>query len=170
MLKYLLRVTYDGSKYYGFQRLKNNPSVQKELEEALSKVFKDNIEIKGSGRTDKGVHALDQCISFDAPFEIKCDLLVKAVNRRLSDSVYVKEANKVPDDFHARFSVKKKIYEYKINVGEYNPLLNDYYYQPKEKIDVKRLRQAAKVFVGLHDYKNFVSGENENTISNIIKI
>jgi tRNA pseudouridine38-40 synthase len=170
MLRYLLRITYDGSKYYGFQRLKKNPSVQKELEEALSKVFKENIEIKGSGRTDKGVHAIDQCVSFDAPFEIDSVSLIKAVNRRLSNNVYVKAAKRVSSDFHARFSVKKKGYEYKINVGEYSPLLNDYYYQPREKINLKRLRKAARLFIGTHDYKNFVSGEHENTISNIYKI
>ena len=97
MLKYLIKFSYDGSKYNGFQRLKNNASVQKELEESLTKVFKEKIDIKGSGRTDKGVHALNQCASFDAPFKIDCDLLVKAINRNLGNYIYVKEAQEVDE-------------------------------------------------------------------------
>lgn len=170
MLRYLLRVSYDGSKYYGFQRLPKLPSVQSELEQAISKVFKEKIEIKGAGRTDRGVHALDQCVSFDAPFEIKEKDLKLAINRHLSEYIHVTEAKKVSDLFHARFSVKKKVYEYKINIGKYDPLYSSYYYQPKKPINIKGIKKASKVFIGLHDFKNFVSGEHEKTISRIYKI
>ena len=170
MIKYLLRVSYDGSNYYGFQRLKNHPTIQDEIEKSLYKVYKQEVLIKGAGRTDKNVHALDQGVSFDAPFKIDNKDLVCAINRHLPEDIRVKKAEIKNDDFHARFSVKKKIYEYKINVGEYNPLFVNYYYQPKEDISITNLRKAAKVFVGLHDFNNFVSGEHKNTISNIYKI
>ena len=170
MTKYLMIVSYDGSKYYGFQRLKNHPSVQEELEKSLKKVFKEDVLIKGAGRTDKGVHANGQGISFDAPFKLDVKDLLKGVNRYLPMDIRVKSCTEKESDFHARFSVKKKVYEYKINVGDFNPLYINYYYQPKEKIDIRKLRQSSKVFIGLHDFKNFVSGDHKNTISKILNI
>lgn len=167
MTKYLLRMSYDGTNYYGFQRLKGHPSIQNELEKALQRVFKQDVEIKGAGRTDKNVHALDQCASFDAPFEIKNDKLIKAINRYLPMDIRITNCEKVSNDFHARFSVKRKIYEYKINIGTYNPLINNYYYQPNYKINLNKIKKASKVFIGVYDFNNFVSGSYSNTISKI---
>ena len=170
MTNYLIRLSYDGSKYYGFQRIRNYPCIQSEVEKAISKVCKEKIRIKGAGRTDKGVHALDQCASFSSPLKINCESMKRAINRYLPMDIRVNSCLEVADDFHARFSVKKKIYEYKIYLGEYNPLLVNYYYQPKEKINIRKIRKSAKVFIGLHDFKNFVSGAHDNTKSQIYKI
>ena len=170
MINYLIRVSYDGSKYYGFQRLKNYPTIQSEIEKALTKIFKQEILVKGAGRTDKGVHALDQCASFEASKRIACSDLVKAINRYLPMDIRVTKCDEKNPDFHARFSVVKKIYEYRINVGKFSPFYINYYYQPKEKVNIKKLKKASKVFVGTHDFKNFVSGSHHNTISNILKI
>ena len=171
MIKYLIRISYDGSKFYGFQRLNDLPTIQKSIEEAVSFIFKEEILVKGAGRTDKGVHALDQCISFDAPFYMKCNDLKNAINRHIGEYIHVNKVSLKNKDFHARFSVKEKKYVYKINVGNYDPLLQDYIYQPKFKISINKLREASRVFLGLHDFKNFVSGEDHNnTISNISEI
>ena len=170
MIKYLIKVSYDGSKFYGFQRLNNLATIQKTIEDALKIIFKEEVLVKGAGRTDKGVHALDQAISFDAPFIVNCLDLKKAINRYVGPYIRVNKVLKKDKDFHARFSVKEKLYIYKINTGDYNPLLQDYMYQPKFNISIKKLREASKIFLGLHDFKNFVSGEHSNTISNISDI
>lgn len=170
MIRYLIRITYDGSNYYGFQRLNSYPTIQSQIEIALSKIFKEKIDIKGAGRTDRYVHALDQCASFDAPFYIKPSKLTMAINRHLPKDIRIKKSEIKDSHFHARFSVKEKVYEYRINVGEFNPLFINYYYQPERKIIVSKLKKAAKLFIGTHDYNNFVSGENSNTISNVKKI
>ena len=170
MVKYLIRVIYDGSNYYGFQRLNNYPTIQNEMEKSLSKVYKQKVIVKGAGRTDKNVHALDQGVSFDAPFKMSNTSLISAINRQLPQDIRVISCEEKTADFHARFSVKKKVYEYRINTGIFNPFFVKYYYQPKEKIFIRRLKTAAKIFVGEHDFKNFVSGQHKNTVSHIYNI
>lgn len=169
-MRYLLKLQYDGSKFYGFQRLNDLPSIQKEIEDALAIIFKENIVIKGAGRTDKGVHAYCQMAHFDTNKELPKLNLKKAINSLVSDYLYVKEIKRVDDNFHARFSVKKKRYEYKINLGEYDPLKKDYYYQVSNKLDIKLMQKASKIFLGVHDFENFVSGQRESYEAIIYKI
>ncbi|MBQ9833662.1 MAG: tRNA pseudouridine(38-40) synthase TruA [Bacilli bacterium] len=169
-MRYLVKIAYDGSKFYGFQRLNDLLTVQKEIENSLKKVFKQDILIKGAGRTDKGVHALEQAFHFDVDYEMKLDSLKKAIQRYVSDYILIKSCHYVDESFHARFSVKKKVYVYKINLGEASPLKEDYYLQPKFAIDIKKLRKVSKLFIGQYDFKNFVSGEHNNTISVIYDI
>ena len=161
-MNYLLKISYDGSKFYGFQRLKNYNTVQKVLEEALSKINKKEVSIKGAGRTDRGVHAIDQAVSFKLDVNITKEGLKKGLNSLIEPYIYVKEVIEVDDNFHARFNVKKKTYLYKINIGEYNPLLSDYVCQLNYKIDVDKLYVVSKLFLGVHNFKNFVSGERDN--------
>ncbi|MBQ4584208.1 MAG: tRNA pseudouridine(38-40) synthase TruA [Bacilli bacterium] len=169
-MRYLVKIAYDGSKFYGFQRLNDLPTVQKEIEESLKRVFKKEVLIKGAGRTDKGVHAFEQCFHFDIDYDMGLESLRKAIQRYVSNYILVKSCHYVEDSFHARFSVKKKVYVYKINLGEASPLKEDFYLQPKFAIDIKKLKKVSKLFVGQYDFKNFVSGENANTVSLIYDI
>lgn len=162
-MRYLMKISYDGSKFYGFQRLNDIRTVQKELEQALTMINKKDVFIKGAGRTDRGVHALGQGVSFDLDIKISADGLKKAVNALVKPDIYCRECMIVDDDFHARFSVKKKRYRYKINLGEFNPLKDDYFYQPIFALDIEKMQEVAKLFLGIHDFKNFVSGERKNT-------
>ncbi len=88
-MHYLMSISYDGSKFYGFQRLKNYDTVQKKLEEALSLINKKEITIKGAGRTDRGVHALDQKATFDLDIAINPKNLQKALNSLIEPYIYV---------------------------------------------------------------------------------
>lgn len=169
-MKYLITVSYDGSKYYGFQRLNDLPSIQKELEDALSVINKDKVEVKGSGRTDRGVHALGQRCHFEIKYDIPCDRLINAINSLLSNYVRVIDCIKVNDDFHARFSVKKKIYKYIINIGKYDVIKEDYLYNYCKRLDIKSMKRASKYLIGKHSYKVFVSGDRDNYNSEIYKI
>lgn len=161
-MSYLIKIAYDGSKFFGFQRLNDEVTVQKTLEEALTKINKQTVVIKGAGRTDRGVHANCQYASFSLDVNIDCDGLQKALNSLVEPYIYVKEVIEVSDDFHARFDVLKKRYVYKINLGEYNPIIQDYVYQSPYELDLDMMREVAKLYLGPHDFRNFVSGERDN--------
>lgn len=167
-MKIRIDFSYDGSKFNGFQRQPKVRSVQKEIEKALSKIYDKKIEIKGAGRTDAGVHANMQVASFDAPCFEKS--LSKKLNNLLNPDIVIKKAIKVNDDFHARFSAKKKEYIYKVNIGKYKSSLNDYYFQDSFNFDVSLMKEAIKYLIGTHDFHNFVSGENESSVATIYSI
>lgn len=169
-MRYLMTISYDGSKYYGFQRLNNEKSVQGELEKVLSIINKSNVEIKGSGRTDRGVHAIGQKIHFDLNVNIPPERLVNAVNSLLSDYIRAIDCRIVNNDFHARFNVKEKTYTYIINMGSYDVIKQDYVYNYCYSLDVKSMKKASKYLLGKHSYKVFVSGERDNYNSEIYDI
>ena len=161
-MRYLMKVSYDGSGFYGFQRLNDYRTVQKVLEEALGVINKGEVLVKGASRTDKGVHAYGQMIHFDIDYDIPVDRLMYAVNRILDNDIRVLDCQKVGNDFHARFNVKRKKYVYKINLGDFDCLKSRYFLQVYEKLDIDKMRECAKVFLGCHDFRNFVAGERDN--------
>lgn len=161
-MRYLMKVSYDGSGFYGFQRLNDYRTVQKVLEEALGVINKGEVLVKGASRTDKGVHAYGQMIHFDIDYDIPADRLMYAVNRILDNDIRVLDCKKVGNDFHARFNVKRKKYVYKINLGDFDCLKSRYFLQVYEKLDTDKMRECAKVFLGCHDFRNFVAGERDN--------
>lgn len=161
-MRYLMKVSYDGSGFYGFQRLNDYRTVQKVLEEALGVINKGEVLVKGASRTDKGVHAYGQMIHFDIDYDIPADRLMYAVNRILDNDIRVLDCKKVGNDFHARFNVKRKKYVYKINLGDFDCLKSRYFLQVYGKLDIDKMRECAKVFLGCHDFRNFVAGERDN--------
>ena len=128
-MRYLITFSYDGSKYFGYQKQKGVNSVQEDLEKVLSLINNKPVSVCASGRTDAGVHANGQCAHFDIDISITPDKLKNALNGLLNGNIYVKSVVEVPDTFHARFDVKQKEYIYKINTSEYTPISKDYIYQ-----------------------------------------
>ena len=166
-MRYFLVIKYDGKNFYGFQRQKDLPSVQKELETKLSLIFNEDIKIKGAGRTDRGVHAKGQCIHFDSINRINPFLLKRKLNKQLNN-IFVKKCRNVCEDFHSRFSVKKKHYMYKITFN--NKEKDSFYKFFSRKLDVKKMKDASNSFIGVHNFQNFVSGYRENYDCIIYKI
>ncbi len=160
--------SYDGSKFAGFQRQNNVESVQKTIENILSEIYQKPIEIKGAGRTDVGVHANNQVAHFEADYLLLN--LKKQMNSYLYPNIIIKKVTKVSENFHARHSVKKKEYLYKINLGAYQNNLQDYYYQPQFKLDISLMKETAKLFIGTHNFQNFVSGSRDNYLARIESI
>ncbi len=158
-MRYFIRFGYDGSKFYGFQRLNHQLSVQNVLEEALSKIDKRAVFIKGAGRTDRGVHAIGQCAHFDLKHVLPTDGLLKVLNKMVGPYIRVWECKIVSDEFHARFSVVQKTYRYRIYFGDYDPLLYDYACECSFPFDIELMENCSKLFLGIHDFQNFVSGE-----------
>lgn len=157
-----MKIAYDGSKFYGFQRLNEELSVQKVLEDALSKINKKPVVIRGAGRTDRGVHALGQHVSFNLDVKISSSGLKKALNSLVEPYIYVRDVKELTKDLSVRYDVVKKIYKYKINLGEFNPIMVDYVYQCKYNLDLEKMKDVAKLFIGVHDFHNFVSGERKD--------
>lgn len=160
--------SYDGSKFAGFQRQKNIESVQKSIENVLSEIYHQPIEIKGAGRTDVGVHANNQVAHAVVAF--KPPTLKKQMNNYLCPHIVIKKISQVSENFHARYSVKSKEYLYKINLGAYQNSLQDYYYQPQFKLDIPLMQETAKLFIGTHNFQNFVSGTRDNYLAHIESI
>lgn len=160
--------SYDGSKFAGFQRQNNVESVQKAIENSLSEIYHKPIVIKGAGRTDVGVHANNQVAHFDADYFFRS--LKKQMNNYLYPNIIIKKIIKVPESFHARYSVKRKEYLYKINLGAYQNNLQDYYYQPHFKLDISLMQETANLFIGTHNFQNFVSGTRDNYMARIDSI
>jgi len=147
---------YDGTNYHGWQRQKNACSIQEVLEKAISAITGEKIRITGAGRTDAGVHATGQAASFKTSTRIPLEKLPYAINSRLPDDIVVKSAVEVPEDFHARLSAKAKVYAYTIHNAPFpSPLLRKYTYFFPLPLDTDAMKQAAGLFVGVHDFSAF---------------
>ena len=126
-MRYLITVSYDGTLFAGYQKQPKQRTVQGEIEKALKEISGGKkIDIHASGRTDAGVHAINQKIHFDLDTKITIEKLAKGLNSLLPEDIFVKKVEEVSDDFHARFSAIGKEYMYILNVGEYNPLERNY--------------------------------------------
>lgn len=168
-MRYLVVFKYDGVKFHGFQRQNDVRNVQGELETVLSKVLGKKIMIKGAGRTDAGVHAICQCAHFDYDKKIGYKEL-KSMNKFLNNDIFIKDIKRVKDTFHARYSVRKKTYVYKIYNGIMPKEKEGYYYQINYKLKIRDMKKTAKILIGAHDYHNFVSGERDDYSTIIYKI
>lgn len=169
-MKYFASVSYDGSKFYGFQRLEDYDTVQKELERALGIINKNFVAVKGAGRTDRGVHAYSQGVCFELNGSVPTEKLKDVINRLLNNYVHINYVEEVSDDFHPRFDAKMKKYEYVINLGEFDPIINDYVYNYNNKLDIRKMIRTSKSFIGFHSFKAFTSGARDNYNSVIYKI
>lgn len=169
-MRYKVTISYDGRNYAGFQSQKNALAIQDVIEKALFRIFSEKIRIVMSSRTDAGVHAKGQVFHFDSDKKKDLGKLKYSINSLLPDDIHVNKVESVPDTFHARYSVKKKTYEYFINIGEYDVFLKGYAYQCFYKLDIDKMRQGAKLFLGEHDFSSFNTSslkEYPNQIRNI---
>ena len=152
-MRYKATVSYDGSGYYGWQSQNDKPSVQQKLNEAISHITNETVSITGSGRTDSRVHAYGQTFHFDT--DKKFADLASSINSQLPDDIHVIKVEEVSDDFHARYDVRWKHYDYLINNGPYDPLKRNYCVHEQEKLDTELMKKAGEVFLGEHDFTSF---------------
>lgn len=173
MARYKLTVCYDGGDYYGFQRQNALPTVQQKLEEALSTRFQQSISVHPSGRTDAGVHAIAQVVHFDVDSEIKTSSFGYSINTLLPKDIAITSCEKVNDDFHAQFGAKRKTYLYKICLCKiHSPLKRKYFHVCFYDLDIVKMQDACKYFVGEHDFRAFMlaNDEKENTVRTIYNL
>lgn len=157
-------VKYVGTSYKGWQKQIGKPSVESTIEDKLSSIFNETIKVVASGRTDAGVHALGQTFHFDVSRSITQKELFKilyALNRLLPKDIHVLKMDIVNDDFHARFSSKSKEYLYVLNIGEEDPFMEPYCINIYRDLDIEKMKECAKEFIGTHNFQNFTSKDED---------
>lgn len=157
MNRYKLTISYDGTNYSGWQIQPNSPTVQEEIQRVLSRYCRSDVRIIGSGRTDAGVHATGQVAHFDHERELgERDL--HSLNCMLPKAIRLKHLERVSDEFHALFSAERKIYSYHIyNAKEPGPFLYPFVTSVWNPIDCAKLKEAAELFIGRHDFASFAN-------------
>ena len=156
MERYLFCISFNGSSYFGWQVQKNCVTVQSVVQDAIEAVLGSRFNVKACSRTDSGVHANNFYFHMDLNLKISLNRLIFALNNKFPQDVVLKSVKKVEKNFHARYSVKKKEYIYKIWTGKFkNPFLKGLVLNYFRKIDLKRILKAAKFLVGKHNFSSF---------------
>ena len=169
-------IEYNGTEYVGWQKQKNGRSIQEEIEKSLKLIFKKNIAVFGAGRTDSGVHAINQVAHFDVDYNYDLEKLQASMNFFLKESynsISIVKLKKVSKKFHARFSARKKIYVYKIlNRKIISPFLNGQSWFIPYHLNLKTMKIASTKFLGEKDFSSFRSKDCQSlksirTLNNI---
>lgn len=158
-MRFFITLSYDGTRYHGWQIQPNGDSVQQRLQEALSTLLRKPVEVVGAGRTDTGVHARMMVAHFDWEETIDGKQLAYKLNKLLPGDIAVQEVRQVEDDMHARFSATSRTYHYFIHTRK-DPFLQAYSWQIPFALDFEKMNEAAKVLL---EYKDFTSFSKVNT-------
>jgi tRNA pseudouridine38-40 synthase len=161
-MNYRLTIQYDGTEFSGWQTQEGPRTVQGELARALSLLEGVEVTVHGAGRTDAGVHAEAQVASVRLERVMEPRRLAAALNGNLARDVRVLEATPAPDDFHARFDAKGKTYCYRVfNESFMSPFWSRYALHESRALDTRRMREAARLFVGEHDWTAFSAAQSD---------
>jgi len=168
-----LVLEYDGANYYGFQLQLTLPTIQGEIEKALRQLTRERIRISASSRTDTGVHALGQVISFRTGSSLSPQTFMNGLNYYLPDDIAVRSACKVTDEFDPRRMAVSREYNYYIyNSAVRSPIRASYAYRVSGKLDVEAMNRAAQTLTGTHDFVSFgcdIGDETKSTTRHIYK-
>ena len=159
MKNFKLTISYDGTRYNGWQRQGNTKNtIQEKIESVLSVLFQKKIEIQGSGRTDAGTHAIAQIANFKIETELDKIEIRQYLNHYLPEDIVVTNIEEVDLRFHSRLSAKEKCYLYRLHIGEIPPVFTRrYVYTFPCSLDMDKMQQAAEVLLGKHDFRGFSS-------------
>ena len=156
-----LLICYDGTRYKGWQRLSGvENTIQGRLEQTLSKLLGEQIEISGSGRTDAGAHAVGQVANFHCESELPCEEILFGLRRYLPEDIGIESCQEASPRFHARLNCKSKTYRYRIwNSDKPCVFQRRFVYVMPEQLDIEKMREAAGHFVGEHDFSAFCANK-----------
>ena len=155
-MRLALVVEYEGTRYHGFQFQANAPSIQEELERAISRLTGETSRVTGAGRTDAGVHAKGQVVAFDTGRTYPPETFIRALNFYLPDEISVKAAYRTGSDFDPRRMAISRRYGYTMDCGAVpSPLSRLTAYHPGGSLSVHRMQGAVRYFVGKHDFASF---------------
>lgn len=172
-MTYKLTMAYDGTNYHGWQRQKNGITVQEVLEGVLGDIFGAQTTVTGCSRTDAGVHARIYVCSFSAQTTIPADKIPFVLNTKLPGDIRAYKCEAVHDTFNARFETVTKAYEYKIvNAPFQNPLIRNYAWHYPIKLDVEKMKRAAQIICGKHDFASFCAAGSvvKSTVRNLTEL
>ena len=149
-------IEYDGTAYAGWQRQPGRPTIQEAVEASLRSITQTDISAIAAGRTDAGVHALGQVVSFKSEKSLSPDDWLRALNATLPEDISVRSVERAADDFHARFSAVRKLYAYRIlHRPERSALEHGRAWHIYGKLNLDAMRETAKYLVGTHDFSSF---------------
>jgi tRNA pseudouridine38-40 synthase len=169
-MRWKCTVAFDGTDFYGWQSQVGGNTVQDYIEKRLEVIFKEPIRIVGSSRTDSGVHAAGMVFHFDAEWQHPVKHLLRAVRVGLPKGILILNVKRVSDSFHARFSATGKRYIYRIYEGWATPFDSRFAYSlENRKLDVGRMKNAAKYFVGTHDFTAFAADRGDDSVEDPVK-
>jgi len=158
-----LTIEYDGTGYHGWQIQPNTPTIQGVLEEKIGVITGEHVALIASGRTDAGVHALGQVANFKTGSRISLQGLKRGLNSLLPNDIAVRRVEAVREDFHARFSAKSKLYEYRVsNSSVLAPMERDFSWHVPQRLDLEKMRVAARLLLGTHDFSSFRAAQSDN--------
>ncbi|MFO7559218.1 MAG: tRNA pseudouridine(38-40) synthase TruA [Desulfobacterales bacterium] len=169
---FLLTLEYDGSKYHGWQKQKNDRTIQEEVEDAISTMTKQKITLIGSGRTDAGVHALNQTANFHCRTNLLPQIFVKGLNSLLPEDIIVKKCVEADIGFNARYDATNKTYRYTIrNRALPAAIGRQYEWFIRRKLDLDAMKKACSHIEGKHDFKAFegTGSPRSHTVRNVYK-
>ncbi len=171
-MNYKLLIQYDGTDFHGWQVQENDRTIQGELERVIGMLADTEIAVVGSGRTDAGVHAEGQVANVHlSGSKFTPEKLKHAINGNMWRDIRILKAEKAPDDFHARFSAKRKTYVYRvINAPVMSPFWRRFAHHESRPLDVARMNEAARLFLGEHDWTAFASAKSdgESRVRNVL--
>ncbi len=157
-----LVIAYDGTNYHGWQTQSDNITIQETIEKAISIITKKNSSLIGSGRTDKGVHALGQVANFVTETKIETDKIKFALNANLPKDIRILSSEEVSMEFNSRFDAHNKTYMYQIYNDKINsPFYDRYTYFIPSELDFEKMNKASTYLVGTHDFKGFMAAGSE---------
>lgn len=168
-----LTIEYDGTRYAGWQRQPDQPTIQEALESSITQITQTPISVVGAGRTDAGVHALGQVASFRADRQLSEQEWLRGLNGLLPNDIGVRAVRFMTDDFHARYSARGKLYEYRLlNRLERSALERDRAWHIHKPLDHVTVRDAACALIGRHDFSSFQGSptDNENPICDLQRL
>lgn len=169
-----LIIEYDGSRYRGWQKQKESDiTIQGKIEDVLSRMTGENIEINGSGRTDAGVHALNQVANFKTNTSMALNEIADYCYKYLPEDIVVKSVIDASEMFHSRYNAIRKTYLYRICYRKYHEVFNrKYSYHIEKQPDIDAMREAAQFLIGEHDFKSFTSlkSKKKSTVREIYSI
>lgn len=154
---YKLKISYDGSRYFGWEHQPDRETIQGKIETVLARmVDKDMVDVIGAGRTDAGVHARAMIANVQLDTQMSPEEIRDYANRYLPDDIAILEVREVADRFHARYKAVGKTYQYTCFDGPVKPVFDRKYYTPlDQELDVEAMQEAAHFLEGKHDYKSF---------------
>ena len=162
MINYRLELSYDGTRYHGWQRLKNNENtIQGKVEEVLSRILGEHTEVTASGRTDAGVHARCQVCSFKTESNISADEILQELRKYLPKDIGALALEKADERFHARYNCKEKTYMYRIRTSDVpNVFERNFFYRYNQKLYINEIKSAAAIIEGTHEFTAFTTDKH----------
>jgi tRNA pseudouridine38-40 synthase len=151
-----ITIEYDGTRYHGWQRQKNDRTIQEEIEKAVMAITGQNVSVTGSGRTDAGVHAYGQVANFICRTNLTDQDLLGGLNSLTDDDIVIHKCEQVDASFHARYDVKSKTYVYKLLNRQSPAAIGRHFaWYVRKKLDLVAMRAASAHLIGTHDFKAF---------------